>query len=316
MGGELTLLAVMRVLGHQGVPFYVLCKQTDFAVHSRWYRRFPGSLVPDPRPADLPHLLSASPLDRTVLMPCDDEWLMAAAALPVWLRMRFPSSMPEKQVVETMVNKWMFAQATEQANSPHPATVLLTSPKQLMALPAAAIEGRILKPLRSVEFATKHHVKGFLIQHHAQVPALAEKLEFPILLQEYIPGPPTCTYFLDGFVDRNGRLTALFARQRLRMFPLDLGNSSVSISVPLSDADAAARSLRVLLESVSYRGIFSAEFKRDPRDGVFKILELNARPWWLVDFAAHCGVDVCRLAYLDALELPAKPIDGYRTGRR
>jgi len=47
--------------------------------------------------------------------------------------------------------------------------------------------------------------------------------------------------------------------------------------------------------------VFSAEFKFDERDGLFKILEVNARPWWYVDFAARCGVDVCRMAYRDAL---------------
>ena len=27
---------------------------------------------------------------------------------------------------------------------------------------------------------------------------------------------------------------------------------------------------------------------------------MNTRPWWFVDFAVRCGVDVCRMAYDDA----------------
>ena len=67
---------------------------------------------------------------------------------------------------------------------------------------------------------------------------------------------------------------------------------------------------------MGYTGIFSAEFKYDHRDGEFKILEMNARPWWYVDFAASCGVDVCWMAYQDALGLPVEPVTTYEVGRR
>jgi D-aspartate ligase len=65
---------------------------------------------------------------------------------------------------------------------------------------------------------------------------------------------------------------------------------------------------------VQYRGIFSAEFKRDERDGLFRLLEVNARPWWFVDFAVRCGVDVCRMAYDDALGREVPPVESYKVG--
>ena len=43
---------------------------------------------------------------------------------------------------------------------------------------------------------------------------------------------------------------------------------------------------------------------------------MNARPWWYVDFAARCGVDVCGMAYLDALGREIEPVTSYRVGRR
>jgi predicted ATP-grasp superfamily ATP-dependent carboligase len=99
------------------------------------------------------------------------------------------------------------------------------------------------------------------------------------------------------------------------MFPLDFGNSTAMVSVDTSEAAPAVASITSLLKAMKYRGIFSAEFKRDARDGEFKILEVNTRPWWYVDFAARCGVDVCRMAYDDALELPVATIERYRVGR-
>jgi predicted ATP-grasp superfamily ATP-dependent carboligase len=88
------------------------------------------------------------------------------------------------------------------------------------------------------------------------------------------------------------------------------------VSVALEDVAPAAAALTRLLDRINYRGVFSAEFKRDPRDNQFKILEVNARPWWYVEFAAHCGLDVCKMSYRDALRMPVQTCEQYQVGRR
>jgi predicted ATP-grasp superfamily ATP-dependent carboligase len=100
------------------------------------------------------------------------------------------------------------------------------------------------------------------------------------------------------------------------MFPLDYGNSSLTVSVPLDDARDAADDVVRLLTGVGYRGVFSAEFKRDPRDGRAKLLEVNCRPWWFIGFAAHCGIDTTLMIYSDALGLPVASVDDYAVGER
>jgi predicted ATP-grasp superfamily ATP-dependent carboligase len=117
-------------------------------------------------------------------------------------------------------------------------------------------------------------------------------------------------------MDRGGQIRALFARQRIRMFPLEFGNSTATVSIPLSRVEPAADALRRLLSGIGYRGVFSAEFKFDERDGLFKILEVNARPWWYVEFASNCGIDVCHMAYRDALGEPVNTVSEYRVGRK
>jgi D-aspartate ligase len=69
-----------------------------------------------------------------------------------------------------------------------------------------------------------------------------------------------------------------------------------------------------VLEAIEYRGIFSAEFKRDPRDARFKLLEINTRPWWFIDFAVRSGVDICRMAYDDAQGREVAPVTRYKIG--
>jgi predicted ATP-grasp superfamily ATP-dependent carboligase len=78
----------------------------------------------------------------------------------------------------------------------------------------------------------------------------------------------------------------------------------------------AVESVSSVLAHLEYRGIFSAEFKRDPRDGLFKLLEINARPWWYIEYAERCGVDVCTMAYRDALGEPVPDVRDFKVGAR
>ena len=135
------------------------------------------------------------------------------------------------------------------------------------------------------------------------------------MVQEYVPGPASNHYFVDGFILEGEDTLTLLARQRLRMFPVDFGNSTFMVSVPPDEVAGAVASLRRLLRSLGYRGIFSAEFKKDIRDGVFRIIEINARPWWYVEFAARAGLDVVKLAYRAALGLPLDRPVTYQVGR-
>ena len=306
----------MRTLGRAHMAFYSACHANDFAAHSRWYQAPPLRGCANPEPRELEIFLRALPLERAVLIPCADDWLQAVAALPNALAARFTSSTPAPATVRTMVDKWCFAQMLEEVGTPHPHTLLLTSHDQMQSMPEAAFDSWLLKPLLSREFARRHGVKGYLVKSREEALKIATSIQFPIMLQEYIPGPPSATCFVDGFVDRHGITRARFARRRLRVHPTTMGNSSLMVSIPLEEIGPAVESLDRLLASIAYRGTFSAEFKYDFRDRTFKILEINARPWWYVEFAARQGVDVCRLAYLDALGLPVESIESYAIGRR
>ena len=215
-----------------------------------------------------------------------------------------------------MVDKWKFSKLLDEAGVVHPKTRLIERVDQMQQWPDETFHGAFLKPLSSAEFARRHGVKGFTVDSRAEAIALLGLLDLPVMLQEYIPGPPSCHYFVEGFRDYTGTIRGMLARQRLRMFPLDLGNSSLMISVALDEVAPAVAEITRLLERLSYRGVFSAEFKKDPRDGQFKILEVNARPWWYVEFAARCGIDVCVMDYRDALGLPIETVPEYQVGRR
>jgi predicted ATP-grasp superfamily ATP-dependent carboligase len=317
-GAGVTALGVIRSLGRARIPLLAVCPRNELQARSRWYRQAPLLGDRNPVPSELAAYLAGLAINRAVLIPCGDDWVKAASALPDELKDRYPASIPGPKTIGVLTNKWLFAETVERLGIPRPRTILLRSIEQMRNLSEACYENTFLKPIASMEFCERNKVKAFPLKSKAHALELMGNRanEFPILLQEYITGPPTNYYLVDGFVDRERRIRALIARRRLRMYPVDFGNSTLSETVSLHEVKGAVETLEYLWSELEYRGIFDAEFKYDPRDGRFKIIEVNARPWWHIGFVARCGVDLCRMSYLDALGLPFKSANGYPVGRR
>ncbi len=315
-GAGLTVLGTIRTLGRAGVPVLCAHKQPSFVEASRWCR-YPtfGTLPLSPEEA-VP-ALEASPLSKAVAIACSDHWCHEVAGWSLPRSERFPASITQQSVLDTLLDKWRFAQVLDRLDLPHPWTRYVSSDADVDALGDQIPTSSFLKPCDSQAFNRQFQRKAFAT---TSVQDLREKLarvraaSLDVIVQEYIPGPPTNHYFVDGFVDRTGRITALVARQRIRMYPVDFGNSTMLRSVPLDEVSGAVDTIRGLMAGVKYRGIFSAEFKKDERDSLFKILEVNCRPWWFVEFATMCGVDVVTMAYRDALGLSITPVESYKTG--
>jgi len=316
LGSGITLLGVLRALSRGRADAFALPDADRATRRSRWYRAAPRELA-GVDAETLADRLAAMPAG-TILMPCSDIWARAVSALPADVGARYPASVPPLSAIETLVDKSRFRNTLERLKLPHPATRVMTSLRDLEETPDSVLESSFLKPAHSQQFFARFGVKAFRISDAATGRArLSECIAggFQMMLQEYIPGPPTNHYFIDGFMDSRGVVRALFARRRLRMSPPDFGNSTFQVSVPLSETGDAVATLKKLLADIGYRGIFSAEFKRDARDGEFNLIEVNARPWWYVDFAARCGVNVCEMAIRDALGQPVESISNYAIGR-
>lgn len=318
IGTGITALGVVRALGRAGVPRFVVSPPPGPACWSRWYRRPPGGeYLHDPE--RLGEYLDRLPLERGVPIPCSDDAALAIARLPAHLKARFPSSSAPAQVIAKLVDKGAFLDLLREHEVPHPRTVVLEGAPESPDQWDMDLDRAFVKPRNSQEFAQRFGVKAIRPEGSND---LMTKLRWlatlgvPTVVQEYVPGPATNHYFVDGFMDAHGKVRACLSRKRLRMFPPDFGNSSAMTSVQPYEAEPAIRVLERLLTSIGYRGVYSAEFKRDERDGVFRLLEINARPRWYVEFAARCGVDVVMMAYRDALDLQVADTFDFDVGRQ
>jgi len=99
---------------------------------------------------------------------------------------------------------------------------------------------------------------------------------FPAVVQERIPGDFDQLVSVGLCLDREGRLVDSFTARKHFEYPEPFGDGLVVERIP--DPGITEPALRLLRE-LGYWGICDVEFKRDERDGVFKVLDANPRTW-------------------------------------
>jgi predicted ATP-grasp superfamily ATP-dependent carboligase len=316
LGCDVSGLAVLRACGRNRLPVYVAGGCRRLVGRSRWYRVPPGGEIGDTVDGrELGVYLRTLPFGKSVLFPCSDRWALAASSLPDDVAAAHVPVVAPAPVIRALVDKVLFARAVADAGVAAPRVL---QAEALDSLGAGELSGFFVKPKLSQPFSERFGVKALALETRVQAAELLRNCAeagADVFLQEYVPGPASSHIFLDGYVDRSGVMRACLARRRLRMHPREFGNSTLSVTIPLPDVSEALDALRRLFESLGYRGLFDAEFKLDSRDGRFKILEVNARPWWQLELASSAGVDLCLLAYRDALGQPLPRVDPYRVGQ-
>ncbi len=318
LGGHLTGLGVLRLLAARGVPSQIVgANRRDMVVHSRWYRPAPGALDETSDSARLIDYLSALSMNRAVLLPCTDAWTRAVAGSLDAFHGRISASVPARSVVDDFVDKDRFRALMADLGVPRPNCVPINDVDDLAEIADAEIANGFLKPIDSQLFSSRFEGKGFWVLDRAEASQRvveARAAGVGLMLQEWIPGDPSHNVLIDCFVDRHGTVAGLLARRKIRRQPARLGNTASAVTIPLTEVGEPVALSHRIIEAVGHRGVFSAEFKYDARDGRFKILEVNARLFWYVTHTAAAGLDLAWMSYLDALELPVPQVSSYRTG--
>jgi predicted ATP-grasp superfamily ATP-dependent carboligase len=213
--------------------------------------------------------------------------------------------------VDRAANKVDLMETARALGVPVPRSVVVTSPSDV---PTGLAFPVVVKPWRS-RVRVGSGWESTAVSHAADAEELDRDLsarhgyEFPVMLQERIVGPGMGVF---AIYDR-GRPIAFFSHRRLREKPPWGGVSVLSESVPLPP-DATASATR-LLNALQWHGVAMVEFKRDVRDGVPKLMEINGRFWGSLQLAIDAGVDFPALL-VDGVKGRMTPPAPYEVGVR
>ena len=107
------------------------------------------------------------------------------------------------------------------------------------------------------------------------------------MVQEFVPGGGGCQFSSQRSAAR-GSLCQIVAR-RTRQFPPDFGRASTFVET-VDEPGVIEASLEILA-AMRATGLVELEYKRDPRTGVLKLLDVNPRAWGWHSVGARAGVD-------------------------
>ena len=128
-----------------------------------------------------------------------------------------------------------------------------------------------------------------------------------------MPGPESELLEFGVYVDHAGRAIRTMTGRKLRQYPINFGSASLA----RTESIAEVRSTSVaFLDQIGFKGIAHVEFKRDPRDGRLRMIEINPRAALFFQLARTAGVDIVAAAADDLSGRPVAPAREQRDGVR
>jgi D-aspartate ligase len=309
IGGGCQGLGIARSLGRRGIPVCLIDDEVSIARASRFVRdsvRVP-SLRTD---RDLLEALASAhdriSLSGWVLYPTREENIAGIAANRDELQRTFRVPTPGLDSIRNAWDKRKVYGLAEQLSIPVPRTWFPRSEQDLGEIKVRSPV--ILKPAIKEHFFYATHAKAWRANTSAELLAAFRRATeimpaSEVIVQEMIPGGGEQQYAYCAFF-RADRPAASMTVRRRRQHPSDFGIASTYVET-ISLPELAEPSCR-FLAAIDYYGLAELEYKRDPRDGVYKLLDVNARTWGYHSVGASAGVDFPYLLFRDQIGAPVK----------
>jgi D-aspartate ligase len=304
IGGDYQGLGIVRSLGRHGVPVCVIDDEPSIARYSRYTTI--SKLVPSLLNASdtVEILLDAGRkhgLDGWVLYPTRDELVAALSQYREELARVFRVPTPAWDTVKWLWDKRNTYRMAEKVGIPTPRTWY---PKSIEELDQ--VEGHFpvaLKPAIKEHFIYATKSKAWRADNLTQLRQLVTRAlqHIPIeeiMIQDLIPGDGKCQYAFCSFF-KDGKSIAQITACRRRQHPLEFGRSSTyaeTVELPILEEYS-----KCFLRAIKYYGLVEVEFKYDPRDGQYRLLDVNGRTWGYHTIGRPAGIDFPYLLFADQM---------------
>lgn len=310
-------LGVIRSLGRMDVPivavYYDRLKDMGYVSKYVTHKMF----APHPERAEREFLdlliKSASHFGGGLLIPVSDETLVTVSRNKDLLERYYVVACAEWDIISQLIDKKHTYSLADAIGVAAPKTVVPRSLEDVERYGKTIEYPCLVKPCKSHLFYAHFGRKMVPVENLEQMLAIyqqATDVGIEIMLQEIIPGDDTQvvnynSYFWDG------QPLVEFTAQQLRKVPPKFGAPCAVVSKEIPDVIEPGRRI---LQALRFYGYSCTEFKKDPRDGIYKLMEVNGRHNLSTLLAVRCGINFPWLHYKHLVhgELPSSAT--YRTG--
>jgi predicted ATP-grasp superfamily ATP-dependent carboligase len=304
VGGDFHGLAIVRSLGRRGIPVCLVENEHSIGRFSRYathFRRVSDLRQEQPTVDALIQVATELNLKGWVLFPTRDEHVAAFSRHKAVLEKWFRLPTPEWETIKWAWNKWNTYCLAEKLGLDIPKT---WCPRSLQDLEAIDVSFPIgVKPAVKEDFFYATKAKAWRAGNREELTALWKDATIhsgsnEVLVQEIIPGDGTCQFSSCVFF-KDGKCLASMEAQRWRQHPPEFGRAATYVESV--DRPELTELAALFLKEINYYGLAEVEFKLDPRDGKYKLLDVNARTWGFHALGQAAGIDFPYLLYADQL---------------
>lgn len=321
LGCKIGGLAILRSLGTMGVPLYAIDDNPGSPELSSRYitKKYITQLDTD-NPSQLIDYICkiGDSIDKKgLLIPTSDELAVLVAENSELLKERFVFPQLHADLAKRLISKKeMFSIATDN-NIPTPSTLFPVRVEDVEQFAEKIQFPVMLKGIHGNKLYERAGEKMAIAANREELLEKYLRLEDPqapnLMLQEHIPGDDDQVYIFNGYFDHNSDCLAAFTGHKIRQAPIHFGCASLGICKWNEEvADTTTR----FMKAIGYRGVLDIGYRLDPRDGKYKVLDINPRVGGAFRiFVSTNGMDVVRSLYLDMTgqhQLPITPREGRR----
>lgn len=320
MGADYRGLGAIRSLGRRGICVWVLTEQSHLvATTSRYVRRrisWPaGNPSEDAQVDFLMRLAARYELDDWVLIPTEDTTVALISRHHEVLSRRYRLTVPRWEQLRWICDKQLLYRLADRVGVARPWTAYPRTRQDLDALDCPFPV--ILKPAMRLEHNPFTAAKAWRADDRAALKELYDRAccfvpPHTLMVQELIPGWGEAQFSYAALCSDGWPLAAVVAR-RTRQYPMDFGRFSTYVETV--DEPGLIPSAIRLLEGIRFTGLVEVEFKKDPRNGQYKVLDVNPRLWGWHTLSGRAGVDFPYLLWLLVRNEPVPELRG-RVGER
>ena len=177
----------------------------------------------------------------------------------------------------------------------------MASPDELSKLPIRYPVA--IKPAIKEHFIYATKVKAWRANNEEELMALFERAAAQVghgevMIQDFIPGDGR-DQFAYCALFKNGKALGSVTVKRNRQHPAEFGKATTyAETVDMPEVKLLSESF---LRSINYYGLVELEYKRDSRDGLMKLIDVNPRTWGYHSIGSAAGVDFPYMLFSDQI---------------
>lgn len=304
VGGDYQGLGIVRSLGTRKIPVCVIDDERSISRFSRYVTQ--AITVPDLRDEKqtvdtVLEIGRRLDLRGWVLYPTRDETVAAFARYRPQVAEFFRLPTPDWNTIKWAWDKRNTYRLASELGIPTPRTWY---PRGLEDLEQISADFPVaVKPAIKEHFFYATKAKAWRANSHAelrelfqQAPAQVEPGE--IMIQDLIPGDGRHQFAYCALF-KNEQAAGSMVVQRSRQHPPEFGRASTFVET--TELPIVEEQSERFLRAINYYGLVEIEYKLDPRDGQYKLLDVNARTWGYHTLGLGAGVDFSYMLFADQI---------------